>query len=71
MAYANSTPIMKKKRFKPTKAAGNLSDKKREKLKKVAPETLVRPTTFMFNSQKSYEEALRKFYKHGNWASNK
>ena len=57
--------------FKSTKALGTASPRMLKRLKKEAPEVLRSPNRSEFNSQQAYEEAVRKFEKYGNWASNK
>lgn len=69
----NPNPVRVKKQgnFVPTKEAGITTPELKTKLQKEAPETLVAPSRKGFNSQAAYEEAVRKFKKFGNWASDK
>lgn len=61
----------RKKKFVPTKAAGTLTTTLRKTLEEEAPETLKEPVRSKFSSQEAYAEAVRKFIKHKNWASEK
>ncbi len=61
----------RKKKFVPTKEAGTLTPELRQTLMKEAPETLRPPVRQRFSSQEAYVEAIRKFNKNKNWASDK
>jgi hypothetical protein len=58
-------------KFVPTKAMGRASDKQKSMLMKEAPETMEKPIAKNFSSAAAYNEAVSKFNKYGNWASNK
>lgn len=61
--------VGKPKKFVPTPELGRVTGKQLEELKKHAPEVLLAPARKSFGSEESYNEAVRKFKKNGNWAS--